>query len=320
MNSKRSSNILDHLKKKSVKRFSLFFVIAFVFLIFSKLSNDYKQTIKLKVNLINVENEILFENDSLNYINAYVEAKGFTLLPLIFNNSKSITINAKKDVTLKSNHFIFDVQKHKYLLEDQLGNSYNLLSVLPDTLLITYSKSASKVVPIRLKQNINYSVGYDLKGDFKFNIDSVKIVGPASEINSINAITTEELRLNELQSNIKKRVNLDISDFGNIEIFPKTIVITGEVVRFTEGIVEVPISIINLPKDITINYFPKTVNVSYYVDLKNYNAVEASDFKVECDFANISEQLTYLMPKVVKKPNFVKHINIKQKRIDFIKL
>jgi len=320
MNSKKNIKILDHLKKKSVKRFSLFFVIAFVFLIFSKLSNDYKQTIKLKVNLTSIENEILLTNDSANHIIAYVEAKGFSLLPLVFNNSKNIVLNAKKDVTLKSNHFMFDVQKHKYLLEDQLGSSYKLLSVMPDTLLITYSKSASKRVPVVLKQSINYVVGYDLKDDFNFNIDSVKIVGSSSKINKINSISTEDLILKNVQRDIKKRVNLDISDFENIEVFPKTIIVTGEVARFTEGIVEVPISITNKPKSITINYFPKTVSVSYYVDLENYNAIKVSDFNVECDYADIYKQQTYLVPKVVKKPDFVKHINIKQKRIDFIKL
>ncbi|WP_405570806.1 hypothetical protein [Winogradskyella sp. Asnod2-B02-A] len=313
-------NILDQLKKKSVKRFSLFFAISFVFLIISKLSNDYKQTIKLKVNLVGFEDEIVLKNDSANYIIAYVEAKGFALVPLMFKNSKVLQVKAKKEVTVKSNHFIFDVQKHKFLIESQLGSSYDLVSVLPDTLLIAFSKRASKKVPITLKQTINYVVGYDLKGDFKFDIDSVKIVGAASEVDKINTITTEDLVLKDIKSKINESVKLDISDYQNIEIFPKSIKVSAEVARFTEGTVDVPLTITNQPNDVTINYFPKTVSISYYVDLENYNAVNTSDFKVECNYAELEENQTYLVPKVVKKPNFVKHINIKQKRIDFIKL
>lgn len=320
MNSKKKMNILDQLKKKSVKRFSLFFAISFVFLIISKLSNDYKQTIKLKVNLVGFEDEIVLKNDSANYIIAYVEAKGFALVPLMFKNSKVLQVNAKKEVTVKSNHFIFDVQKHKFLIESQLGSSYDLVSVLPDTLLIAFSKRASKKVPITLKQTINYVVGYDLKGDFKFDIDSVKIVGAASEVDKINTITTEDLVLKDIKSKINESVKLDISDYQNIEIFPKSIKVSAEVARFTEGTVDVPLTITNQPNDVTINYFPKTVSISYYVDLENYNAVNTSDFKVECNYAELEENQTYLVPKVVKKPNFVKHINIKQKRIDFIKL
>ena len=320
MNSKKNSNILDHLKKKSVKRFSIFFIVAFVFLIISKLSNDYKQNIKLKLNLVNVDDEILIQNDSSNFINAYVEAKGFSLVPLIFNNYKDLIVNAKSDATIKSNHFIFDVQKHKYLIEDQLGNSFQLLSVKPDTLLVSYSKRASKTVPIVLNRSINYAVGYDLKGDFNFDIDSVKIVGSANLVNEINSITTEELILNDVNTNIKQKLNFEILTNGDIEIFPKSVFVSGDVARFTEGTIELPITITNQPNTININYFPKTVTLSYYVDLENYNAVKGSSFSVECNYKDIGENQTYLVPKVVNKPDFIKHINIKQKRIDFIKL
>ncbi|WP_179353995.1 CdaR family protein [Winogradskyella vidalii] len=320
MDTKKKINILDHLKEKKVKRFGLFFVVAFIFLIFSKLSNDYKQTVNLKVNLINTDDEILLKNDSANYIQAYVEAKGITLMPLIFNAYKSFDVNAKSDVALKSDYFIFDVQKHKYLIEDQLGNSFELISLMPDTLLIPYAKRASKLVPIKLKKKINYAVGYDIKGDYKLDVDSVKIVGSASEVNKINAITTEELSLNNVNSAINTTVRLDASGYNNIEIFPKEAVVSGTVKRFTEGTVEVSIAIINQPQNITINYFPKTVSVAYYVDLESYNAVKALDFVVECDYADLDDNQTYLIPKIVKKPDFVKHVNIKQKRIDFIKL
>lgn len=320
MKSKNNVSILDHLKKNKVKRFILIFVGAFVFLIFSKLSNDYKQTIKLKINLINIDDEILLKNDSTNYIQAYVEAKGFSLMPFIFNKSKELVVNAKSDVTLKPLHFMFDVKKHKYLIESQLGNAYQLISVMPDTLLIAYSKRASKSVPILFKHTLNYAVGYDLKGEFNLDIDSVKIVGSLAEVNKINSITTEPLVLNDIKNNIEKVVKLNIADFDNIEIFPKSIVVTGEVARFTEGIIEVPIAVTNQPENIIINYFPKTVTLSYYVDLENYNAIKALDFKVECDYAELEENQTFLVPKVVKKPDFVKHISIKQKRIDFIQL
>lgn len=320
MKPNKKNNILDHFKKKSVKRFGLFFVAAFVFLIFSKLSNDYKQTINLKINLENTDNEILLKNDSTNYIKAYIKAKGFSLVPLVFKSYKNLFVNAKTDVSVKSDHFVFDVQKHKYLVENQLGASFELISVMPDTVLIAYSKRASKIVPVKLRHTIDYAVGYDLKGDFKLSMDSVKIVGSTSEVKNMDSVTTEELVLDNVKSSIDKTVNLDVSAFETIAVFPKNIRVNGKVAKFTEGTVEVPVLISNQPKQITINYFPKMVSVSYYVDLENYNTVKAMDFTVECDYADLSEGQTFLIPKVVKKPDYVKHVNIKQKRIDFIKL
>lgn len=320
MKSNINANILDYFKNKNYKRFSLFFLAAFILLIFSKLSSDYKQTIKVKVNLINVEDEIIIKNDSANYIDAYVEAKGFSLVPLLFNSSKELVVNSKNNLTKKGNQFIFDVQKNKYLLEGQLGNTFKLLSVLPDTLLITFSKRASKVVPIELVKNIKYAVGYDLKGDFKFNIDSVKVVGSSAVVDTIYSIPTEELALKNVNQNISKTLNLNTSALGQVDVYPKNVKVTGSVARFTEGIKEIPVTVTNQPKDITINIFPKTVSVSFYVDLEEYNDVKTEDFKVECNFKELDYNQTYLLPKVVKKPSFVKRVNIKQKRIDYIKL
>ena len=105
MNSKKT-NIIEYLKQKNVKRFSLFFAIAFVFLIFSKLSNDYKQNIKLKISLVNVDDEVILQNDSLNTIMAFIEAKGFALVPYLFKDYKTIVIDAKTDITTKKDVFI----------------------------------------------------------------------------------------------------------------------------------------------------------------------------------------------------------------------
>ncbi|MDP5082192.1 MAG: hypothetical protein NWP87_05995 [Winogradskyella sp.] len=313
-------NLSDYLKKKNVKRFSLFFAMAFLFLIFFKLSNDYKQIVKLKLNLVNLQDEVIIQDDSLNVIDAYAEAKGFAFLPFIFNKTKVISVDVNSDVISKPNHFIFNVQKHQFLIETQLGKSYKVLSLSPDSLKINYSKRATKLVPIILKSTIDYAAGYDIKDDFKLNIDSVKLVGSAIELDKINAVNTENLVLKDVNTNVNESVGLDVSGYGPIEIFPKSVNVKGEIRRFTEGTIEIPISVENKPNDININFFPKSVTLSYYVDLDNYKGIAISDFKVECNYAELEENQTYLIPKIVKKPEFVKRISIKQKRIDFIKL
>lgn len=320
MNTRKKFNIPDYLKGTNVKRFGLFFIIAFVFLIFSKLSNDYKQTIHLKVNLINFPNEIILHKDSIPAIDAYIEAKGFSLIPFLFKSSKTIVLDAKTDVISKPKTFIFDVQRHLFLIENQLGNSYRLISVMPDTIFLPYAIRASKLVPIKLKQEVSYAVGYDIKGDFSFNVDSVKVVGSESQVNEVKVLETKVLVINNVKSNINERIEIDTSGFQNIEIFPKYVTVRGEITRFTEGTIEVPIRITNKPSDVAINYFPKAVQLVYYVDLTNYNTIKASDFAVDCNYADLEEGQSYLVPKIVQKPDFVKRANLKQKRIDFIKL
>ncbi|WP_426430747.1 hypothetical protein ACPX19_14480 [Winogradskyella sp. HB-48] len=287
-------------------------------MIFSKLSSDYNQLIKLKVKFTDLEEEIIIKDDTSNTIDVVVEAKGFALVPYIFKNSKTITLNASEDVIVKQDELIFEVQKNSFLLEEQLGAPYKIRSLKPEVLHVRYSKRASKYVPINLKTNIDYATGFDIKGDFIINVDSVKVVGTIDRIKSINSIITNELKLADVNTDIKETLNL--VEIEEVEVFPKSITVEADVKRFTEGKLEVPLEIINKPENVTINYFPKTVTLSYYVDLESFNSITPSDFTVECDFNQIIDNQTYLVPKVTKMPESIKRINIKQKRIDFIKL
>ncbi len=318
MSAKKRMKISEYFKRRNVKRFSIFIAIAFLFLIISKFSNDYKQTIDLKVNLINTEDEIILNDDSLNTIDALIEAKGFALIPFVFENSKDVDLNVEEDVVTTQDHYVFDVQKHRFLIEEQLGSSYKILSLKPDTLKLSYSTRASKYVPVVLKADIGFAAGYDIIGNYKLSSDSIKVVGSSEKIKTIKSIATTELTLREVNSNIDKNIKLEAPQ--GIEIFPSTIKVKAEVKRFTEGTIELPIAIVNKPVDVEINYFPKTVTITYYVDLDSYNTIKASDFRVECDYTTISGNQSFFVPKIVEKPESVKRAGLKQKRIDFIKL
>ena len=313
------SKILSYFKKNSVKRFSLFFTVTFIALIFFKLSNNYKHTIYLEVKIENLQDEILIKEDSLNVLTAYVEAKGFSFLPFFFGNTKAIKLNTEQYIISKSNHYIFDVPKHQFLIEEELGSSYKIISIKPDTLLFFYSKRASKVVPVVLNSTVNYTLGFDKKDKFNLKPDSVKIVGSESEIHKINHVNTEVLKLNNVNKNIKELIKVNLSNYTTINAFPQYIEVDAEVTRFTEGKIEVPIHIKNIPSEVRLNYFPKTVALYYYVDLENYKLIKPSDFVIECNY-NSSKGLTYMIPKLITKPDFVKRAYIKQKRVDYIKL
>ena len=317
---KGSSNfkISEYIQRRNVKRFSIFLSIAFLFLVISKLSNDYNQNIKLKIQLTNIDDEIIIQNDSLNYLDAVVQAKGFSLVPFLFKDHKLIAIDADKDVSSSQDHFLFDVRRHKFLIERQLGSSYKILSLKPDSLFITYTKRASKYVPVVLNKDIEFSTGYDIFGTHQLNLDSVKIVGSEEKVREISRVVTEKLTLNDVKKDINQ--TLSFEKIADIEIFPNEVNVSAEVMKFTEGTIESSIAIVNKPSDLEINYFPKNVTISYYVDLDNFKSVKPSDFKVECDFALIEEGQSFFIPIVVKKPDFVKRVVLKQKRIDFIKL
>ena len=306
------------IRKRAVKQFAAFVALAFVFLVFSKLSNDYIQEVNIVINPTNLDEDIVLLEDSTHVVKAVVESKGFALLPYLFSNTLDFDFDSKEDMTKVNDVFILDVLKNKYLFEEKLGETYIVRSLKPDTLVFEYSRLASKKVPVTLVSDISYAVGFDLFGDFKFDTDSVRIVGPEELITPIKTLETKVLELNEIKEDINQVVELKTDGLKNIEVFPKAITVQGKVSRFTEGTLEIPVLVTNQPDDMQINIFPKSVTVSFYVDLKNYNAISPSDFIVECEFPTEDSDVSYLVPKLIKMPDVVKRSSIKQNRIDFI--
>ena len=89
--------------------------------------------------------------------------------------------------------------------------------------------------------------------------------------------------------------------------------------KFTEGEVEVPIINKNVPQDIEINYFPKSIKVAYYVSLENYSAISTSDFKIECDFKESQQQnSSFFIPRLTIENSLVKSAKMKQDKVEYI--
>jgi hypothetical protein len=127
------------------------------------------------------------------------------------------------------------------------------------------------------------------------------------------------LNLKEVTDTINSVIRLKKLDNNKIKFSDQMITVSAKVEKFTEGTLEVPITIVNKPLDVSINYFPKSISVSYYVSLNNYKSIKPTDFKVECDFAEIDNSIkTFFTPKLVKTPELVKNARLKQNKVEFI--
>lgn len=61
------------------------------------------------------------------------------------------------------------------------------------------------------------------------------------------------------------------------------------------------------------------IQLVFTVALTNFNKISKASFKIECDYS-MSEKnnLTYLVPKVISKPNFVRNVKLLPSKIDFL--
>lgn len=315
--SKLKTKIQSALKSGKIRVFFLFVLFAFSILLLTKLSKDYTKTVPFKVALNNLPEDKLIFGDSTHAFNITIRTYGFNLLRY-YVTKPNLSLDVA-NIQNKNNHFLWTASAHAESIRNQFSPNVQIINIQPDSLKFMYDKLAVKQVPIVFNKNISYAKGFDVVGNFILKPDSVKVIGPKFLVDTIHDVKTQTLSLNNVKEPINKPLNLIAPEpISDLKLSKTKITVIANIDQYTEGSIQVPIKIINIPKNVTINYFPKKVTVLYNASVSNYNAIQISDFKVECDYSKLLTNASYLIPEITEQPDVVKTARINQKKIEFI--
>lgn len=319
MFNKLKSKLSKSLKSGKLKVFSLFFVLSFCFLALTKLSKSYTETISFEIVAKNIPEQNHVVIDSTKKVNVAVNAYGFNLLRYYFYKPK-LEIDFETDVVLKNKTYVWNAQQNAPKISSVFKNSVDVISIQPDTLRFPYKALAVKKVPVKIDVSIDFSSGYDMSTKLTVIPDSIKLIGAEEWVSKVEYVTTKKTELKNVNSNIEKSLDIEMDEtLKHLKLSKKSIKVEGHVEKFTEGTFNVAVTIINLPANTNINYFPKTIPVAYNVSLNNYKQVRPSDFRVECNYRDINNtEKSFLIPKLVKVPETVKSARLKQHKVEFI--
>lgn len=314
---KIKSDLLKSIKNKKINVFILFLLSAFVILIFTKLSKQYTNTIIFNIDKINVPEANVILNDSSTVLALTLKTHGFKWLNYYFTKPK-IQVDFSKDVYRKDSVYVWSKSK-AYLNNTQLDKQVELLNIAPDTLMFRYDINQIKKVPVKLNSYIKFASGYNVSGDYVLEPDSIQIIGPDIIVKTITHIETDSISMQNIRKDIMESIKLKLpKNQKDIKFSNSSIVLKAKVEKFTEGTLKIPVNVINVPKGTNLKYFPKEVNVSYYVSLSNFNSITSKDFSVVCDYEKTTDNQSVLIPELKKFPKTVKNTKINQQRIEFI--
>lgn len=318
MAKKIKDRLLKNIKSKRINVFLTFLIISFGILILTKLSKTYTNTIAFNIVEQNIPETDVIVNDSVPILNISLKTKGFNFLKYYFKNPK-ISIDFSNNINKTDGVYIWNNKTAFSNIISQFDKDIEIININPDTIWFNYDVNDIKKVPIILNSEVYFKQGYDLLDSYKLTPDSIKIVGPKSVLSEIHKVETDTLRLNEVFSDVESKVSLNIDNNNDIlKYSPQDVLVSASIEKFTEGKLKVPVEVLNVPDSIKIKYFPKMVTVSYYTSLPNYKSVIYNDFKVVCDFRDVNENQSFLIPKIAEKPNDVRNLKINIKQIEFI--
>lgn len=313
-----TSRIKTFVRSRKLNVFLIFFILAFFILMLDRLSASYTNTVKFNIALKNIPDQMIVLNDSSNTLNFTMTTDGFEWVKY-YLKTPSVEIDFKNEVKKGDSLYIWSLSRGFAGVNSQFNKHVIVKTINPDTLLFKVDINAVKMIPIKPNFNINYSLGYNVLNTIITAPDSVKVIGPESLLSKLGILETEMLIKKNANKAFTKRLKLKLDSVDSqIYVKTKSVHVNINVEKFTEGTLSVPIEIINVPKNVKVNYFPKTINLSYYTSLENYNAIGIDDFEVICDFKEHDNKSSYLTPKLLKSPKTVKTSRLHEQKIEYI--
>ncbi|PQJ78496.1 hypothetical protein [Polaribacter porphyrae] len=301
------------------KAFIGFLIASFLIWLLITFSKEYNTTITFPVTYVNIPQNKLLQSVPVKQLNIFIKGSGFKIL-----KTKILTPNLKLDVSnlqrkQKSKFYLLPFSQQSKIA-NQIATGLQIKQFELDTIFLNIGVLTSKKIKLKANTDITYHIGYDLLDDISIKPDSIVVSGTKMQLDSIKQIELSKLTLKDVKSNFSESVKIvKPKGVNNLKFSTSFAEISGKVDKFTEGKLEIPFLVKNLPNNTNLTTLSESVEISYVVALSNFSKVNINSFKVECDFLTSQDNnLSYLIPKLVTKPSFIKSYKIVPLKIDFL--
>jgi len=297
----------------------LFFLVSIVFWFLTKLSKEYESTVTYPISYENLPKDKLVQETPQSEIDIHIKATGFKILSgKLF--PRTLNINASNLSSKSRNQYYLLLSQQRLSIQKQMNTGVTIDHFINDSISLDLGFLGRKKVPIKLVSNLSYQAGYNVNGSVAIQPDSIEISGPESILDTIAYIETVNYSVNNVHESIHKEVALKKFKVNqNVNFDIDKVMVDVSVEKFTEGTLKIPFTILNVPADVTINTFPKEVEVTYKVSLSQFNQIKVTSFLVECDYQlSADNNLSYLVPRLAKQSDLVKNVKIAPTKIDFV--
>ena len=306
------------LKKRKVKVFLIFLICASLAWLINKLSQTYTSNTTFQITYVNIPSDFLLANTPKNELQVRLKAVGFQFLGYHLKQ-KSIQLDVSK-MMHKDDSYYLTSDQIRIQLEAQLNNYSTLTDFDSDIIYFDFTSLETKKVPVRALVDLSFAANHMLEEPIAVVPDTIQLTGPKSQIDSIHVVETALLTLDEINSSFSKDVVLQLPKNLNGTTFSNDAVrISGNVVKFSEQVIEVPVTVINLPSEVKVRTFPEIVEVRCQGTLEHLKELETSDFAVEADYSKVSEETgNRLSIKLAKYPRTLNNAMISTNEVEFI--
>ena len=293
--------------------FISFVFISFVIWFFAKFSREYQEEIKMKIEIVDIPTSIIISSASDLFLNLNLKATGFQFLYYYFlDNTIKISF---QNAVYKNNLGYLEIASEFNRLQDQLLGDTQILSFFPSKIEINYKPEFSKKVPILIPK-FNLDLGYSIT---KINLtpDSIIVTGLEDVLADINHIDLNFKDESPIKSNFIEKIPIKLKD-NELNYNYTEVNVEVLVNLFSEKTINVPISVLNSPKNTVFKLFPSQVELVFSSSINNLKNIKLSDFKVGFNYDSIDKEKNIAEISLLKSPLGLDNVRLNPQDVFFL--
>lgn len=304
---------------RNLSAFAVCLLISALCWVLIVLSKEYQEKTSFGIIYTNLPKDKALINRLPDSIQLEISTSGFSMFrERVLSRTQKLSIDCSRLKTGNDNIAYLSTASVSGSLAAQLGSDYSVTHVSPDTLFFNFGAKISKLVPVKLNILLGFAKQFQLSDSIKIIPEKVMIYGSSDAINKIDHLNTDYVVLNDLDRTVVKTLGFTENGRG-LGFSSDSVKVTIPVDRFTEGKMDVPVEVINLPAGIELKLFPDKVSVRYLVGINDLGKVVPSMFRVVIDHSKISEvQGSKLKAEIIRSPDFIHSASLDPGKIEFI--
>ena len=147
--------------------------------------------------------------------------------------------------------------------------------------------------------------------------ETIQAYGSQEALENLEVATTEFTVFRNLRAT--SQFPIRIHPVEGVRFVPNEVEIHIPVEEFTERSIEIPVTAINVPENLSIKFFPARVMASFSVTLENYRNISAEDLEIQLNYydfyANENGRVTL---QVTRQSDAITNVRLSPASVEFL--
>ncbi len=301
--------------RRSLLTFMVFLVLSGLFWLSTAMNENYDCEVAVPVCVENIPKNVIITSNVDDTLRISIRDKGYAVMQYLYGGKiRPITISVPS-VSKQSEKYVISSSELLRVVKRQMYASTTVTSVKPDRIEVDYCHGMAKKVSVRLDADIVPASDHYL-AHVQVVPEKVTVYSSKEKLDSINYVISERLRVHNFDDAVSRYVSL--KPIKGARITPQKVKVDLYPDVLTEGSVDVPITIVNMPDNINVRTFPSRVKVKFSVGASQYKSVNANQFRVELDYKNIRANSDKCPLRLAIQPKGLAKASLEFDEVDYL--